>query len=126
MTAVASFRSQGVVGYRKYEALVIIITLLSLLCPANSWIGKSELQNIKENIQKLQEDAAMRRVGPTCTCLSTLLLLDLRKSSSERSTVKQGIFSARCQSQSLREDVQLPRKLSLSSVGSRFSLMIPS
>ncbi|MEQ2176361.1 hypothetical protein GOODEAATRI_027154 [Goodea atripinnis] len=76
MTAAASFRSRGVVVPRKYETLVVIITLLSLLCSASSWIGKDELQNIKENIQKLQEDAAMRRLDNKVDQALILVLLE--------------------------------------------------
>ncbi|MEQ2197939.1 hypothetical protein XENOCAPTIV_005381, partial [Xenoophorus captivus] len=62
MVAAVSCRGRGLACVSKTKDLFITFTLLSLLCPASSWIDKDKQREIKENIQKLYQDAVMRRV----------------------------------------------------------------
>ncbi|MED6246080.1 hypothetical protein ATANTOWER_012513 [Ataeniobius toweri] len=62
MVAAVSCRGRRVACVSKTKDLFFTFTLLSLLCPASSWIDKDKQREIKENIQKLHQDAVMRRV----------------------------------------------------------------
>lgn len=56
MAAAVLCGSRGVI-----HDLFLICTLLSLLCPASSWIDIGKLKEINDNILKLQQDAVLRR-----------------------------------------------------------------
>ncbi|MEQ2169983.1 hypothetical protein GOODEAATRI_030530 [Goodea atripinnis] len=62
MVAAVSCRGRGLACVSKTKDLFFTFTLLSLLCPASSWIDKDKQREIKQNIQKLHQDAVMRRV----------------------------------------------------------------
>ncbi|MEQ2203666.1 hypothetical protein XENOCAPTIV_001976, partial [Xenoophorus captivus] len=63
MTAAASLRNRELVGVRKAKILFLILTLLSSLCPASSWMDKEDLKEINENIQKLKRDILRKKVN---------------------------------------------------------------
>lgn len=61
MAAAVLCGSRGVIHVCKTKDLFLICTLLSLFCPASSWIDIGKLKEINDNILKLQQDAVLRR-----------------------------------------------------------------
>ncbi|KAI3375807.1 hypothetical protein L3Q82_004089 [Scortum barcoo] len=54
--AAAALSRRGVAGVRTTKGLFFIVTLLSLVCVASSWMDKDQLEMHKEYLQRVQEE----------------------------------------------------------------------
>ncbi|KAI3375808.1 hypothetical protein L3Q82_004090 [Scortum barcoo] len=75
--AAAALSRRGVTGVRTTKGLFFIVTLLSLVCVARTWIDKDQLVKLKEDVQRAQQqmDSLKAEYKSTSVFMSKYMIL---------------------------------------------------